>query len=190
MVKTWSLHQQEVTGGQLVTISLVPGTVDSDVASECHLCCPSLLPTEKVSSVDSSWGLCASRLNWKKEKREVAVACPCLFPLTRGTEWGPCTYMYVFFFVYLFFCWIGSSNFLFLSRIPFFSLHQKDCRHDRAAHTLQVTALEFSSQRKRQQERGYHPNTHTRVQTQGLSQSSSALLPPLLVCWFKSVDPD
>ena len=33
----WSLHQQEVTDGQLVTISLVPGTVDSDVSSECHL---------------------------------------------------------------------------------------------------------------------------------------------------------
>ena len=32
-----SLHQQDVTGGQLVTMSLVPGTVDSDVASECHL---------------------------------------------------------------------------------------------------------------------------------------------------------
>jgi len=32
----WSRHQQEVTGGQLVTMSLVPGTVDSNVASECH----------------------------------------------------------------------------------------------------------------------------------------------------------
>jgi len=39
-----SHHQQEVTGGQLVTLSLVPGTVDSNVASECHLCCPSLVP--------------------------------------------------------------------------------------------------------------------------------------------------
>jgi len=27
-----SLHQQEVTGGQLVTMSLVPGTVDSDAS--------------------------------------------------------------------------------------------------------------------------------------------------------------
>jgi len=43
----------------------------------------------KVSSLDSSWGLCASRLKWEKEKRKVALACPCLFPLTRGTEWGP-----------------------------------------------------------------------------------------------------
>jgi len=49
-----SRHQQEVTDGQLVTTSLVPGTVDSDVASECHLCCPPPLPTEKVSSVASS----------------------------------------------------------------------------------------------------------------------------------------
>jgi len=32
-----SRHQQEVTCGQLVTMSLVPGTVDSDVTSECHL---------------------------------------------------------------------------------------------------------------------------------------------------------
>ena len=31
-----SLHQQEVTNG-LVTMSLVPGTVDSDVALEYHL---------------------------------------------------------------------------------------------------------------------------------------------------------
>ena len=36
----FSRHQQEVTSGQLVTWSLVPGTVDSDVSSECHLRCP------------------------------------------------------------------------------------------------------------------------------------------------------
>ena len=33
-------HQQEVTDGQLVTMSPVPSTVDSNVASECHLCFP------------------------------------------------------------------------------------------------------------------------------------------------------
>jgi len=49
-----SRHQQEVTGWQLVTMSLVPGTVDSNVASECHLCCTPPLPTGKVSSLDSS----------------------------------------------------------------------------------------------------------------------------------------
>ena len=49
-----SLHQQEVTDGQLVMESLVPRTVDFDVASECHLCCPSPLPMGKVSFVDSS----------------------------------------------------------------------------------------------------------------------------------------
>ena len=49
-----SRHQQEVTGGQLVTMSLVPSTVDSDVTLECHLCCPPPLPTEEVSSVDGS----------------------------------------------------------------------------------------------------------------------------------------
>jgi len=81
----WSLHQQEVTDGQLVTISLVPGTVDSDVSSECHLFCPPPLPTGEVSSLDGSWGLCASRLNWKKWKYKWFV-CPCLFPLLRRTE--------------------------------------------------------------------------------------------------------
>jgi len=49
-----SRHQQEVTDGLLVTMSLVPGTVDSDVASECHLFCPPPLSTEEVSSLDGS----------------------------------------------------------------------------------------------------------------------------------------
>ena len=48
------LHQQEVTEGQLVTKSLVPGTVDSDVALECQLCYPPSLPAEKLSSSGSS----------------------------------------------------------------------------------------------------------------------------------------
>jgi len=48
-----SLHEEEVTGGQLVMMSLVPGTVDSNVVSECHLCCPPNLPV-KVSTLDSS----------------------------------------------------------------------------------------------------------------------------------------
>jgi len=82
-----SRHQQEVTGGQLVTMSLVLGTIDSDAALECHLCCPPPLPTEEVSSLDGSWVLCASRLNWKKGKRKVVSAFPCLYPLIRGTEW-------------------------------------------------------------------------------------------------------
>ena len=77
------------TGGQLVTMSLVPSPVDSNVASECHLCCPPPLPTEEVSSLDGSWVLCASRLIWKKEKRKVPLACQCMFPLTKRTEWGP-----------------------------------------------------------------------------------------------------
>ena len=49
-----SLHQQEVTGRQLVTMSLVPGTVDSNVALECCLCWPPPLTTGKVSSLNSS----------------------------------------------------------------------------------------------------------------------------------------
>jgi len=35
-------------GNFSVTMSLVPGTVYSGVASECHLCYPSNLPTGKV----------------------------------------------------------------------------------------------------------------------------------------------
>jgi len=49
-----SRHEQEVTGGQLVTISLVPGTVDSDVTLECHLFCLPPLPAEEVSSLGGS----------------------------------------------------------------------------------------------------------------------------------------
>ena len=54
-----SRRQQELTSGQLVTMSLVHGTVDSDVASECHHCCPPPLPTEEVSSLDGSFLLSA-----------------------------------------------------------------------------------------------------------------------------------
>jgi len=77
--KDVSCHQQEVTDGHLVTMSLVPGTVDSYVALECHLYCPPPLPTEKVSSVDSSWQLCVSRLNWKKggKKEPEAIVRVC-----------------------------------------------------------------------------------------------------------------
>jgi len=49
-----SRHEEEVTGEQFVTMSLVSSTVDSDVASECHLCCPPPLPAEEVSSLDGS----------------------------------------------------------------------------------------------------------------------------------------
>ena len=34
-----------MTGGQLVTMSLVAGTVDSNVVSKCHLCWTPPLPT-------------------------------------------------------------------------------------------------------------------------------------------------
>jgi len=47
-----SRHQEEVTDGLLVMMSLVPGTVDSNVTSEYHLCAPPPLPTEEVFSVD------------------------------------------------------------------------------------------------------------------------------------------
>ena len=54
------------------------------------------------------------------------------------------------------------------------------CMYMSGAHTLQVTALKFSSQRKRHQKRAYHLNNHIQSQTQGPSQSSSALLPLLV----------
>jgi len=85
-----SRHQQEVTGGQLVTMSLLPGTVDSNVTSECHLCCPPSLPG-KVSSVDSSWGLYASRLNCKKRKTgkvHLFVSVPLVKDLVKGDRVG------------------------------------------------------------------------------------------------------
>ena len=47
-----SRYQQEETEGRLVTTSLVPGTVDSDVTSDCHLCCPPPIPTGTVFSLD------------------------------------------------------------------------------------------------------------------------------------------
>ena len=49
-----SRHQQEVTGEQRVKMSFVPGTVDSDVSSECHLCCHPPVPTEELSSLYGS----------------------------------------------------------------------------------------------------------------------------------------
>jgi len=64
-------------------MSLVPGRVDFNVALECHLCCSPPLSTKEVSSLDGSWGLCASRLNWKKEKRKV-VNISLSVPLDKG----------------------------------------------------------------------------------------------------------
>jgi len=46
------------------------------------------------------------------------------------------------------------------------------------------THLASYSDGVQQQERAYYPNNNTRVRTQGLSQSSSALLPPLCVLNF------
>jgi len=81
-----SLHQQEVTDGQLVTESLVPGTVDSDVASECHLCCSSPFTYgEGVLHGQQLRALCLET-ELEKRKRKVALECPCLFPLARETE--------------------------------------------------------------------------------------------------------
>jgi len=40
------------------------------------LCAPGVLLEQRL------WAL------WKQQKRKVALECPCLFPLTRGTEWG------------------------------------------------------------------------------------------------------
>jgi len=69
-----SRHHQEVTGGQLVTMSLVPGTVYSDLV--CHPFSVNLVAcwnkTRKTILRLLCWegskpsGLCASRLNWKK----------------------------------------------------------------------------------------------------------------------------
>jgi len=85
-----SLHQQEVTDGQLVTMSLVPGTVDSDVASECHLCCPSPLPTGKVSSVDTEQlrARCLETELEKRKKEKVRSGLCLSVPLGKGGRVG------------------------------------------------------------------------------------------------------
>jgi len=104
-----SHHQHEVTGGKLVTMSLVPGTVDSNVALECHLCCPHPLPTEEDSG--PPWtapeALCLET-ELKKEKRKVLLAFPCLYPLIRGTESGRCsTGTFVYSVCIVFMCTYG-----------------------------------------------------------------------------------
>ena len=82
-----SFHQQEVTDEQLVTESLVPGTVDSDVALECHLC--SFTYGEGVLRGQQLRALCLETELEKEKKKRCVQVCPCLFPLVRGTEWGP-----------------------------------------------------------------------------------------------------
>jgi len=81
--KDLSLHQPEVTGGQLVTMSLLPGTVDSDVATECHLSCPSPLHTEGVLRGQQ---LRALRLETELEKRKkkTGVSMPLSVPLGKS----------------------------------------------------------------------------------------------------------
>jgi len=56
-----SYHQHYVTGGQLVTMSLVPSTVDSDVVLECHLSCPLLYLQRRCPPWTVGEGACASR---------------------------------------------------------------------------------------------------------------------------------
>jgi len=83
-----SRHQQEVTGGQLVTMSLVPGTVDSDVASECHSCCPP--PFSYRGSVLLGRQLRALCLETELEKRKKksGVSISLSLPLDKGDRVG------------------------------------------------------------------------------------------------------
>ena len=80
-----SRHQQEVTDGKLVTMSLVPSTVDPDVTLECHLCCPP--PLTYKGGVLLGQQLRTLCLETELEKRKKSCGCPCLFPLLRGIEW-------------------------------------------------------------------------------------------------------
>jgi len=72
-----SLHQPEVTDGQLVTMSLVPGTVVSDVASksECQRCyhwAQFLSPFSDIWAQKSAW-LSILRFGVEHSDREVTV---------------------------------------------------------------------------------------------------------------------
>ena len=69
-----SRHQQEVTGGQLVTMSLVPGTVDSGVTSECHLCCSRSLPGEGVLVGQQLRALCLETELEKRKKENLRLS--------------------------------------------------------------------------------------------------------------------
>jgi len=73
-----SLHQQEVTGGQF----------DESCARYSRLWCgiwvsplmPPFFTYEEGVLLNSSWGLCASRLDWEKRKKNrcvVLFCCPC-----------------------------------------------------------------------------------------------------------------
>ena len=65
-----SCHQQKVTDGQIVTMSLVPGTVDSDVDRSVTFADPPLYLQRRCPPWTAAENLVTRHLNWKKEKRK------------------------------------------------------------------------------------------------------------------------
>jgi len=78
-----SRHQQEDTGGQRVTMSLVPGTVDSNASSECHLCCTPPLPTEELSILGRQVRTLCLETELEKSKKKSCVSISLSVPLDK-----------------------------------------------------------------------------------------------------------
>ena len=73
-----------MTGGQLVTMSLVAGTVDSNVVSKCHLCWTPPLPTGLGQQLRA---LCLES-ELEKIKNKSGVSMSLSVPLDKGDRVG------------------------------------------------------------------------------------------------------
>ena len=76
-----------MTGGQLVTMSLVPGTADSDVSSECHFCCPPFTYRGSVLLGRQLRALCLET-ELEKRKKKSGVSMSVSVPLVKGDRVG------------------------------------------------------------------------------------------------------
>jgi len=79
-----SRYQQEVTGRQLVTMSLVPSTVDSNVALECHLCCLPLFTYGEGVLLGQQLRVLCLETELEKRKKKSGVNTTLSAPLDKG----------------------------------------------------------------------------------------------------------